>query len=84
MISENTIAARAFENGIHVAYANSAGVENGLAYFGGSCIVGPNGRDLARAGDTPCMLNAVIDAEAVTAAQTTLPYLTARKALPWA
>ena len=84
VVSERTAPTRAFENGIYMAYANSTGTENGAAYFGGSCIVGPNGQDIARAGDAPCMLEAVIEAKAVTTAQTRLPYLTARKSLPWA
>tara|TARA_R110002096_G_scaffold414611_1_gene615810 strand:- start:47938 stop:48717 length:780 start_codon:yes stop_codon:yes gene_type:complete len=84
VVSERTAPARAFENGIYMAYANSAGTENGAAYFGGSCIVGPNGQDIARAGDAPCVISAEINATAVTTAQTRLPYLTARKSLPWA
>ena len=83
VVSERTAPARAFENGIYMAYANSAGTENGAAYFGGSCIVGPNGQDIARAGDTPCVISAVINAAAVTTAQTRLPYLKVRKSLPW-
>ena len=42
--------ARALENGIPVAYANLVGDDGRLTYTGMSCIVGADGRDLARAG----------------------------------
>lgn len=44
------VRARALENGVGVLYANLAGQEGSLTYTGMSCIVGPDGRDLARAG----------------------------------
>ena len=83
VVSERTAPARAFENGIYMAYANSCGTENGATYFGGSCIVGPNGQDIARAVQEPVVLSATIDETTVTTAQTRLPYLTVRKTLPW-
>jgi predicted amidohydrolase len=83
VVSERTAPARAFENGIYMAYANSAGVENGLAYYGGSCIIGPDGQDIARAGKEVEILDAWIEVNEVIAAQTRLPYLAARKSLPW-
>lgn len=43
------VPARAYENGIFVAYANRVGSEEELTYLGGSCIVGP-GNHLARLG----------------------------------
>ncbi|MET3662440.1 carbon-nitrogen hydrolase family protein [Aquamicrobium ahrensii] len=42
--------ARALENGVPVAYANLVGDDGELTYTGMSCIVGADGRDLARAG----------------------------------
>ncbi len=48
-VATHLVPARAFENGVFVAYANRCGRENDLAYLGRSCIVGPDGRDLARA-----------------------------------
>lgn len=44
------IRARSLENGIAIAYANLAGVEDDLEFTGLSAIVGPDGQDLARAG----------------------------------
>ncbi|MEQ8294957.1 MAG: carbon-nitrogen hydrolase family protein [Nitratireductor sp.] len=46
------VRARALENGTTIVYANLAGTEGNLLYTGMSCIVGPDGRDLARAGST--------------------------------
>lgn len=43
------VPARAAENQIFVAYANRVGQEDHLNFVGQSCIVGPDGRDLARA-----------------------------------
>ncbi len=42
--------ARALENGIPVTYANLVGTDGDLTYTGMSCVVGADGRDLARAG----------------------------------
>ena len=41
---------RAYENHLFMAYANRCGREGGLEYLGLSCIIGPDGQDLARAG----------------------------------
>jgi len=44
------VRARALENGLFVAYANHCGAEADVEYTGMSCISGPDGLDLARAG----------------------------------
>ena len=44
------VRARALENGVTVAYANHCGSENSMEFTGLSCITGPDGLDLARAG----------------------------------
>ena len=44
------VPARAYENQMFLAYANRCGREGELDYLGQSCIVGPDGVDLARAG----------------------------------
>ena len=41
---------RAYENHLFLAYANRCGREGELDYVGRSCVVGPDGLDLARAG----------------------------------
>ena len=45
--SYNRVMARSL--GLHVVYANRAGVEDGHTYWGGSEIVGPSGETLAKA-----------------------------------
>lgn len=74
VVSEKLIPTRAFENGVYVCYANHCEQENGLSYFGGSCIVGPDGHDIARAETLAQTLLARLDAGAVTAARARLPY----------
>ena len=83
VVAEKLVPTRAFENGVYVAYANHAGAENGLEYFGGSCICGPDGKDLARAGAGDCVIHAHIAKDAVKAAQARLPYHSDRARLPW-
>lgn len=50
VVAEIVVPARAFENQVFVAYANRAGREGDLVYCGRSCVVAPDGADLARAG----------------------------------
>ncbi len=66
---------RAFENGVWVLYANHAGHEAGAHYLGASCIVAPNGNDVARASAVEQVISARLDMACVTAAQARLPYL---------
>ncbi len=74
VVSQSMMPTRAFENGVYVCYVNHSGDENGMSYFGGSCIVAPNGKDLARAaGDSTCML-VHLDLSHVRKAQKRLPY----------
>lgn len=82
VVADCVIPARAFENGVYICYANSAGHENGMDFLGSSCIIGPDGKALARAGDRSEVLIARFNGEKVKAAQTRLPYLIDRKALP--
>ena len=74
-VAKTMIPTRAYENGVFLAYANSAGVENGLEFLGSSFIAAPDGRELARAGGTPQVLFADLDNSLVSAAQNRLPYL---------
>ena len=82
VVANAVIPARAFENGIYVCYANSCGHENGMDFFGGSCIIAPNGQALARAGSGEELLCAQASKAAVSAAQARLPYLADRLRLP--
>lgn len=84
VVAHKLIPTRAFENGVYVCYANQSGTENGLEYLGGSCIVGPVGADIERAGAVPILLRATLHKEQIEAAQTRLPYLKDIQKLPWA
>lgn len=75
VVAEKVIPSRAFENGVWIAYANHAGMEGDLRYFGGSCIVNPIGQDSARADSNEALISAKIDVDAVEKAQARLPYL---------
>jgi predicted amidohydrolase len=61
IVARTLVPARAYENQVYVAYANRSGEEAGLSYCGESCVVGPDGTDLARAGTADELLLAEID-----------------------
>jgi predicted amidohydrolase len=75
VVADKLIPTRAFENGIYVAYANHAGSENGLDYYGHSCIATPKGEFAAQAGLDQEIIAAGISVQCVKAAQKRLPYL---------
>lgn len=74
-VARHVIPARAFENGVFLAYANYCGEENGFVYLGESCIIGPDGREIARAGADETLLTAVLQRNDVARARGRLPYL---------
>jgi len=67
---------RAFENGTWLLYANHGGDENDLNYMGSSCIVSPQGHDVARAGKNEELIWSNLDMAEVEKARQRLPYLT--------
>jgi predicted amidohydrolase len=78
IVARTLVSARAFENQVYVAYAGMCGREGGLGYCGLSCIVGPDGQDLARAGTGPALLFADIDPAAISRGRQSNPYLSDR------
>ena len=80
-VSREVMPARGFENGLWLLYANHAGEENGLRYYGGSRIVGPVGQTVAEAGQSAGLIVADLDVGAVRAARKRLPYLSDRAGL---
>ena len=66
---------RAFENGIFVAYANSAGQLNGISFMGESKIIGPDGLDIVNAGIGEKLISAEIDTNKIKLTRGELPYL---------
>jgi predicted amidohydrolase len=61
VVARTIVPARAYENQVYVAYANRSGAEGTLLYCGESCVVAPDGSDLARAGSGDELLMAEID-----------------------
>lgn len=76
VVATKVVPARAFENNIFLAYANYAGRDDTGTYLGSSCIVGPDGRDLARAGRDEEVIVADIDLARIGQMRKRLPYLT--------
>lgn len=74
-VSKSMIPTRAYENGVFLAYANSAGTENGMRFLGQSFIAAPDGQELARAGISSGIIYGAIEPEMVATAQCRLPYL---------
>jgi nitrilase len=50
-VARQIVPARAVESQLFVVYANHVGVERDFEYCGESCVVAPDGRELARLGD---------------------------------
>lgn len=75
VVSEKVVPTRAFENGVFVAYANHCGCDRDLRFFGGSCIVGPDGVDRVRAGAAEGMYAARLHPEELRTARGKLKYL---------
>jgi predicted amidohydrolase len=81
IVARQLIPSRAFENGVFLAYANYCGRENGFVYLGESCIIGPDGGEIARAGADETLLVGVLKREDIARARTRLPYLEHRRDL---
>ncbi len=80
-VAQSMIPTRAYENGVFLAYANSAGDENGLRFLGESFIATPDGQELARAGSEPGVIYGDLHIGKVATAQARLPYLKDRLTL---
>jgi predicted amidohydrolase len=73
------VPARAYENHFFVAYANRCGREGELNYVGLSCIVGPDGQDLARADAGEGLISAELDLARFRSAPPLNTYLADRR-----
>ena len=60
-VARGMLPTRAFENSVFIAYANRCGNENGLDYCGLSCVVAPDGNDIARADTVSGLIYAKLD-----------------------
>ncbi|MRU15747.1 hydrolase [Roseovarius sp. A21] len=76
VVAEKMVPTRALENGVWLAYADHAGEDGGLAFYGGSRIVAPDGQDVAVVGPgREGLVSVEMDLTRVVAAQARLPYL---------
>jgi predicted amidohydrolase len=73
------VPARAYENGLHLAYVNRRGPEGEFDFAGLSCLVGPDGVVRARAGAGDELLVADADPALIDAARAETPYLADRR-----
>ena len=80
-VAQNMIPTRAYENGVFLAYANSAGTEHGMTFLGQSFIASPGGQEIARAPSETGIIYGTLHLENVSTAQKRLPYLRDRKTL---
>jgi len=78
-VATRLVPARAEENGVFVAYANYVGAEGDFAYFGLSCVCGPGGGDLARAGAEEELIFADLDKAVLAEARRTATHLADRR-----
>lgn len=74
-VAEHIVPTRAYESEIFVAYVNRCGSEGDTIYCGRSCLVGPDGRDILRAGISEELLIADIDKNAIAEERETNPVL---------
>lgn len=72
-VARTMVPTRGFENGVYLAYANSAGVKNGIAFLGESFIGAPDGEVMARAGGAAQVIVTQIDLMRVKTTQKRLP-----------
>ncbi len=75
-VASNMVPVRAQENAVYFAYANYVGSEGEFTYCGLSCICGPLGEDVARAGssDEELIFGSIYRQE-IQAARRDTPYL---------
>jgi len=79
VVTRTVVPTRAYENQVYVAYANRCGSEGELTYAGESCVVGPDGADLARAGSGEELLLAEIDPARLAASRADNTHLRDRR-----
>lgn len=78
-VAEKVVPTRAYESEIFVAYVNRCGVEGDTTYCGRSCLVGPDGRDIVRAGRSEELLTAAVGKQVIAEARETNPVLEDRR-----
>lgn len=79
-VPRRIVPVRAEENAIFVVYVNYVGREDPFTYHGLSCVCGPDGEDLVRAGTEPAMVAVTLDRAALAAARSAVNHLADRRA----
>jgi predicted amidohydrolase len=74
-VAEHVAPTRAYESGVFVAYVNRCGIEGDTIYCGSSCLVGPDGRDIIRAGQSEELLIANVDKQVIAEVRKADPIL---------
>lgn len=78
-VATRLVPARGEENGVYVAYANYCGADDGFTYNGLSCLTGPDGADIARAGRTPAMIIGTLSKEDLARMRAAVTYMADRR-----
>lgn len=79
IITRTLVPARAYENQVFLVYANRIGSERELNYLGSSCIIAPDGTELARAGEDEALISADLDPSAFAESRALNTYLRDRR-----
>ena len=75
VVAEHLVPTRAYENGLWIAYADHTGVAEGIRFFGGSRVVGPDGKAYAVGGQGAGRITATLDKAEVQRMRARIPFL---------
>jgi predicted amidohydrolase len=78
-VARQIVPARAIESQMFIVYANHVGVERDFEYCGESCVVAPDGRELARLGDHEGVAVADVSLDDLAASRDLNTYLIDRR-----
>jgi len=78
-VATRVVPSRAEENEIYVAYANRVGMEGAFEYCGLSCVIGPDGNEVARAGPSQEMIFADISKDDIARIRSSVSHLKDRR-----
>lgn len=75
VVAEHVVPARAYENGLFIAYADQVGMAEGLSFFGGSRVVGPDGKAYAVANRQAGLITATLEKDELHRMRARIPFL---------
>lgn len=79
IVATHVVPARAYESQLFVSYVNRCGVEKDLRYCGLTCVVAPDGTELARAGRGEEVITVDIDLAVLTSSRAINTHLSDRR-----